>query len=195
MSIAIVGHSLGGSITLRYAGLFPDKVGKIVAVEGLGLAPDRLKQRMQATGPEQWRDWIESRRVGAQRTPRHYPTIEAAVARMRERNDRLSVEQALHLTVHGVNRNEDGSYSWKFDSYLHDQSLQIANEADLPDFWRRITCPTQLYLGLESWASDPVIDGRAAHFQDATLVRFEGAGHWVHHDQFDRFLTELRAFL
>ena len=27
------------------------------------------------------------------------------------------------------------------------------------------------------------------------LVTFENAGHWLHHDQFDRFVAELRAFL
>mgnify|MGYP006940040370 CR=1 FL=1 len=36
---------------------------------------------------------------------------------MKEENPFLSVEQAHHLTVHGVARNEDGTYSWKFDNY------------------------------------------------------------------------------
>ena len=27
-------------------------------------------------------------------------------------------QQARHLTVHGVNQNEDGTYSWKFDNYV-----------------------------------------------------------------------------
>ena len=34
----------------------------------------------------------------------------------------------------------------------------------------RITCPTLLVRGMESWASDPVKDGRAQHFQNARLV-------------------------
>ena len=36
---------------------------------------------------------------------------------MQSENKRLSPEQARHLTVHGMQRNEDGSYSWKFDNY------------------------------------------------------------------------------
>lgn len=193
--VAIVGHSLGGSVTLRYAGLFPDSVRKIAAIEGLGMAPGRVEQQAARPRPDLWREWIDNRRASAKRQPRRYTTIEAAVARMRERNDRLSVEQALHLTIHGVNRNEDGSYSWKFDPYLHDQALQFGQDGDLPDFWSRITCPTLLCLGVESWASNPQIDGRAAHFSNATLATFEGAGHWVHHDQFDHFITTLREFL
>lgn len=193
--VTLVGHSLGGSVALRYAGLFPDKVAKIVAIEGLGLSPASIDERAQKSVPEHWLDWIEMRRAGARRPRRHYPTIEAAVARMRERNDHLSLEQAMHLTIHGVNRNEDGSYRWKFDPYLHNTAPQAAADIDLPAFWSRITCPALLCLGLDSWASNPVKDGRAAHFQDARLVEFENAGHWLHHDRFDRFIAELRAFL
>ena len=60
---------------------------------------------------------------------------------------------------------------------------------------KRIACPTLLCLGRNSWASNPAKDGRMAHFRDAHLVEFDDAGHWLHNDQFDRFVAELRAFL
>lgn len=193
--VTIIGHSLGGSIGLRFAGLYPDKVRRIVAIEGLGLSPDALRQRADRQSPVLWRDWIEGRRARARATQRRYPTIEAAIGRMRERNEQLSVEQALHLTQHGVNRNEDGSFSWKFDPYLKDMLPGIVTDDDLPAFWREIACPTLLCLGLDSWASNPVKDGRITHFRDARLVEFARAGHWLHHDQFDRFIDEIGAFL
>lgn len=193
--VLIVGHSFGGAVALRYAALFPENVAKVVAIEGLGLSPKRLEEASQFEAPDRWRSWIEARRASARRVPRCYPTIEAAVARMRERNDHLSLEQALHLTSHGVNRNEDGSYSWKFDPYFHGQPIFGGTDEELPEFWRRISCPTLLCIGLNSWASNPAQDGRMAHFSDARLVEFADAGHWLHHDQFDQFLAELRAFL
>jgi pimeloyl-ACP methyl ester carboxylesterase len=49
--------------------------------------------------------------------------------------------------------------------------------------------------GMESWASDPSIDGRMDAFQDARLVNVPDAGHWVHHDRLDEFLRAVRAFL
>jgi len=194
-ALRIVGHSLGGSIALRYAGLFPDKVEKLVTIESLGLSPAALERDAETPVMDAWRTWIGARRTGARKSTRRYATIEAAVMRMQERNERLSAEMALHLTMHGVNRNEDGSYSWKFDPYLRARSLVPGGDTELPMFWRDIACPVLLCLGLDSWASDPVADGRAAHFKDARLLSFEEAGHWVHHDQFDRFVAELRAFL
>ncbi|MEC3950018.1 alpha/beta fold hydrolase [Sphingobium sp. HWE2-09] len=193
--VTIVGHSLGGAISLRYAGLFPDKLRKLVAIEGLGLSPDRLKEQAEQSTPDIWQDWIGSRRNSARRTPRRYPTIEAAIGRMRERNEHLTVEQAFHLTSHGVNRNEDGSYGWKFDPYLKAMAPNAGMDQELPDFWKRITCPTLLCLGEDSWASNPAKDGRMNHFADARMATFANAGHWLHHDQFDAFIAELRGFL
>ncbi|WP_336970393.1 alpha/beta hydrolase [Sphingobium aromaticiconvertens] len=193
--VTIVGHSLGGSISLRYAGLFPEKVAKLVAIEGLGMAPAIVQQQQAKSPPERWLNWIEERRASASKPHRPYPTIEAAIGRMRERNEFLSLEQSLHLTIHGTNRNEDGSYSWKFDPYLKTAPPHGSLDEQLPEFWSQITCPVLLCLGLDSWASNPMKDGRAAHFTDARLVEFADAGHWLHHDQFEKFIEELRAFL
>ena len=67
--------------------------------------------------------------------------------------------------------------------------------ADIEELWSRIACPTLLVYGNESWASNPLEDGRARHFGNAKVVSFEKAGHWVHHDQLDAFLATVRAFL
>ena len=49
--------------------------------------------------------------------------------------------------------------------------------------------------GKDSFFPTPAQDGRLEFFQNARLVEFENAGHWLHHDQFGRFMSELRAFL
>ena len=43
--VTIVAHSLGGAISLRYTGLYPESVARVVAIEGLGLSPDRIAGR------------------------------------------------------------------------------------------------------------------------------------------------------
>lgn len=68
-------------------------------------------------------------------------------------------------------------------------------QAQVETLWSRISCPTLLLYGANSWASNPEKDGRIRHFGSARVTEYENAGHWLHHDQFDRFLADLRAFL
>jgi pimeloyl-ACP methyl ester carboxylesterase len=193
--VTIVAHSLGGHIALRYAGIYPENVRKLVAIEGLGPSPKILAERAQKSIAERMQAWIEERRSLAGRLPRRYASIEDAFRRMQEENKHLSPEQARHLTQHGVNQNEDGTYSWKFDNYVRVWPPYDMTVEEVQSLWACITCPTLLVYGKESWASNPLEDGRARHFRNAEVELFERAGHWVHHDRLDAFLERLQAFL
>ena len=86
--ITIIGHSLGGSIALQYCGVYPDRVRKVVAIEGLGPPPSMLRdtpahQRMSV--------WIgEMQATLAKRHPHRYTSLDDAVARMRDANPQLT---------------------------------------------------------------------------------------------------------
>jgi pimeloyl-ACP methyl ester carboxylesterase len=141
------------------------------------------------------REWIDEQRTLSGRLPRRYPTIEDAFKRMQDENKHLSPERARHLTEHGVNQNEDGTYSWKFDNYVRVFPPIDWAGSDLEQLWARITCPTLLVYGNESGASNPAADGRAGRFQNAQVVTVDNAGHWVHHDQLEIFLELAGNFI
>ncbi len=193
--LRIIAHSLGGSIALRYAGIYPEAVERLAVIEGLGPPPARLAERSGADVAQRLRDWIAGERALAGRLPRRYASIEAAFARMQTENRHLTPEQARYLTVHGVSQNEDGTYSWKFDNYVRSWAPADLTQDQLQELWSNIACPTLLINGKESWASNPEEDGRMGHFRNARVVAFENAGHWVHHDRLDAFIDEMRAFL
>jgi pimeloyl-ACP methyl ester carboxylesterase len=193
--VRIVAHSLGGHVCMQYAGVYPEQVSKLVSVEGFGPPPAFLEKRMATPPQARMRRWVDEVRELAGRTPKHYTSIEEATSRMQEANPQLSPEQARHLTVHGVNQNEDGSYSWKFDNYVRATSPYFFNAAEMYELWAKITCPTLLIRGTLSWAGNPEADGRMKHFQNARVVHIEKAGHWVHHDQLTQFLSATKAFL
>lgn len=191
----IVAHSLGGNIAIRYAGLYPANVKKLVSIEGLGPSPKMMAEAAKIPLAERMRKWIDDKRAASARTPKRYATLEDALARMKEENKFLSDEQARHLTEHGAHCNEDGTWSWKFDNYVNvwppfDLSLEERHA-----LWAAVECPTLLVYGADSWASNPAKDGRAQHFRNARVALIEKAGHWVHHDQFEAFITEARGFL
>ncbi len=193
--VTIISHSLGGSIALMYAGLFPDTVTRLVAIEGMGPPPQMIKDRIEVPIEERLQFWINDLRKASGRIPRRYPSIEDAYDRMQTENPHLTEAQARHLTIHGSNQNEDGTYSWKFDNYVRTFSPVGVPFKEQYNMYSRITCPTLLVRGTESWASDPQSDGRASHFKDARVASIENAGHWVHHDQLDEFMALTRAFL
>lgn len=193
--VTIVSHSLGGNISLRYTGIYPENVRKIVAIEGLGPSPKMLAARLSKSIDERMRSWIDEQRGLSGRLPRRYGSIEEAFKRMQDENKHLTPAQARHLTVHGISQNEDGTYSWKFDNYVRAFPPYDMTVADTEVLWSRITCPALLVYGKESWASNPQEDGRIASFKTARVESFEGAGHWVHHDKLDGFLKLVRSFI
>lgn len=193
--VRIVSHSMGGNVALRYAGMFPEMVTKLVAIEGLGPSPEWKEKQREVPYPERMAEWIAKKRKAAGRSPRKYESIEAAFARMIEENSYLTEDQARHLTIHGVNRNEDGTYSWKFDPHLNVWGVEDVADEFMEATWGAITCPTLLLYGADSWASNPAKDGRIKHFNNAEVIEFEKAGHWLHHDQFAKFIGVLRDFL
>ncbi len=193
--VTIVAHSMGGNVAIRYTGLYPDKVRKLVAIEGLGLSPQALAERDAVPRNQRLRDWIEQKRSAAARVPRRYGSLKEAYQRMKSENSFLSDEQARHLTIHGASQNEDGTFSWKFDNYLNMWSGIDIPQAEIEALWGAITCPTLLLYGKDSWASNPAEDGRIKHFNSASVKLYDNAGHWLHHDQFDRFIADLNEFL
>jgi pimeloyl-ACP methyl ester carboxylesterase len=190
--VVLVGHSLGGAIVLQYAGTYPDRVSSVVAIEGLGPPPSMIVERPVE---ERLDEWIRTMELLATRQPRRYTSLKEAEARMRDANPRLAPELAAHLTSHGTMRMEDGTYAWKFDNYVRAWGPDRYDRDAVQRLWSRISCPVLLVRGSESWAENPVVDGRASHFSDSRYVEFDRAGHWVHHDRLEAFLTELNSFL
>ena len=191
----LIGHSLGGNITLRYAGLFPDQIEKLVALEGLGPSPKMLAERKAQPVTERLINWIEQRRQVSGREARVMENIEVAKARMKAAFTHLPDDLIHHLTETGVKTNADGTVSWAYDPAGMGRSPSDIAHADFVHLWTCITCPTWLVYGADSWASNPAEDGRAEPFQNATVSLIAKAGHWLHHDQFDDFMGQLDAFL
>ncbi len=188
----VIAHSLGGGVALKYAGIYPENVSKLLVIEGLG---GPWWNRTDKRPHERLRDWIDSTRKMSGRAPRKYDSLEIAYERMHEANPHLSQEQARHLTVHGSNQNEDGTYSWTFDNYTHAMTPYDMPYSHTTELWKNIACPVLLLSGSESWARRAVEVGNPLqHFRNARHEVIDNAGHWVHHDQLARFLELTQGF-
>ncbi len=193
--VTLIGHSLGGNICVRYAGLFPDQVDKLASIEGLGPSPGRLAERENISMGDHLRTWIDQKREILERQERTYPTFEAALARLREAHPRLSDEQARHLAQHGVRQVEVGNWRWKFDPAIRAWPPYEMLHREIETIWQAISAPVLLFHGSESWHTSPDGDGRAGNFATVRVEKIDGAGHWLHHDKFEEFMAKLTNFL
>lgn len=88
--LLLVGHSMGAQIASLYAGLRPERVHKLVCLDGLFL-PD-----METTlAPKRFRAWLDDLKVLP--PPKTYPSFEDLAARVRRRHPELSAEHALFV--------------------------------------------------------------------------------------------------
>jgi pimeloyl-ACP methyl ester carboxylesterase len=186
----LVGHSMGGMVALACAGTWPERVSRLVVLDGAFLAAAR-----PAPVAEQMANWVEQLdRIGEHREST-FRDIEEAAKRLSLRNKRLTPAQAQHLASHGVRKGDDGLYRWKFDHYQRARAPYRLSREDYIGLWSGITCPTLLMWGDESYLPDPEAVGLLAHFTSAEVEKIEGAGHWLHHDRLDLVLESLRRFL
>ncbi|MFA7553529.1 MAG: alpha/beta hydrolase [Spongiibacteraceae bacterium] len=193
--VTIIAHSMGGFISLNYAACFPDTVRKLAVIEGVGAPREWIDEEAVKPFDQRVREWVDVKRHSAGRFHKRYPSLEDAYQRMKEENGYLSDAQAHHLTRHGISQNEDGSYSWKFDNYMRfapPGDMSIDNSYKL---WNNISCPVRLLWGADSWAPNPETDGLMQHFNNAELSVYQNAGHWLHHDQTEQFVAEMKAYL
>jgi pimeloyl-ACP methyl ester carboxylesterase len=190
--VYIIGHSLGAAIVLQYAGIYPEKVKKMVAIEGVAVPP-----KLAAPKPsyDRLRDWIEAVRDCEKRSPHRYPGLKAASERMHKENPYLSEAMARHLTLFGSNWNPDGTLTWKFDNFFRAISPYSFRMEEASEIWSNIHCPVLLFRGNNSWTEDPAKEGWVEKIPDHRLIRVPDAGHWVHHDQPEIFTEETRRFL
>jgi pimeloyl-ACP methyl ester carboxylesterase len=189
--VNLVGHSMGGMVSLIYAGSFPDKVASLVVLDGVTVLPDAKKPPVAARIAK----WVNQLDALHERAPRSYATIADAAAQMIAHNKRLSRELALHLATHGARKNADGTFSWKFDPYQRAMAPQRLWPDDHVALWSAVACPTLLLHAGESFLDASQAAGIAGYFKQARTETISGAGHWLHHDRPDEVLRAVRSFL
>jgi pimeloyl-ACP methyl ester carboxylesterase len=177
-------------ISLAYSGTYPERVSRLAVLDGAFLSG---AQRTPIH--EQMSRWIGQLDRISQHEASTFRTIEEAALRLSARNKKLTAGHALHLARHGVRQDADGLYRWKFDHYQRARAPYRLSPKDYIALWSRITCPTLLMWGDESFLPDPEAAGLLAHFKSAELQKIAGAGHWLHHDRLDVVLASLRRFL
>ena len=190
-SVHLMGHSMGGSISFQYSGTFPDRVKKLILVEGLG--PPGLDF---ATAPLKMEKWLADMKTWKGKRTSEYSSVQSAAVRLRRENPRLSPELALSLAGHGTKRNGSGKWVWKFDPLHRTTCPQPFYVGHATEFLRRIQCPVLIIWGERGYRSLRAdADRRLAALARRSTVEIPEAGHMVHHDDPEGLARAATEFL
>lgn len=191
----LVGHSMGGNVAALYAGIRPERVARVVDLEGFGLAG-----RGPGIAPTRYRQWLDEL-AGEPPSFRDYDSFDALAARLRANNPRLTAERATFLARHWGVVKPDGRIALASDPVhkLVNPVLYRVEESEA--CWRNVTAPVLWVVGeasktLEMLKLSPAdLAGRKACFGRLTERIIHGAGHMLHHDQPERLAEVIEEFL
>lgn len=178
----IVGHSMGGFVTVATAALHPDRLAGAIVCDSPVTAPD----------PE-----VNASRLGsAFGAPRTYPTLEAALARFRTVPPQ---DHYLDYVIDHVSRRSahqvEGGWQWKFDRQIFDQFASGMRSIALP-YLPQVRCRLAL---LRSEHGLVTRDIGAEMYEKlgrvAPVIEVPEAGHHAMLDQPLLLLTALRTLV
>ena len=196
-SVNLLGHSMGGYVAGLYAGVQPQRINKLINLEGFGPAVSQPDQ-----APGRYAKWLEALRVAP---VMHGYASEAAVAeRLKKNNPRLTNARAVFLAHYWASETNPGK--WEI---LGDPAHKLINPVlpkvdEMLACWRQIHAPV---LCIEAEDTDmwrwmggkdimrSEIDRRIACLADARLVMIAEAGHMLHHDQPQLLALTIEQFL
>lgn len=198
--VDLVGHSMGGNVAMLYAGSRPQRIRRLVNLEGFGMPATKPAQ---APGRyAQWMDQLKALHRG-ELDLKGYPGVDGVARRLMKTNRRLGQDKADWLARHWAK--PDAAGAWRI---LGDPAHKIVNANlyrvdEILAVYRAITAPL---LAVE--ASDDSLTGwwkgrftlaeyheRLKEVSDVRVGRIEDAGHMLHHDQPQALAVMVEDFL
>jgi pimeloyl-ACP methyl ester carboxylesterase len=187
---ALVGHSMGGTISTLFAGTFPERLTRLALLEGLG-PPDNPPE----LGPIRMRRWIEEVRAVRARGEKHTTfTREDALRRLAANHaDVPEAVLATRLPHLIAERNE--LVAWRNDP-LHRTTSPMPFSAKLfVEFAKKVTCPVLFASGGPRGYHPPDENDRIAAFANIETFDIPDAGHMMHWTKPAELAERLMAFL
>ena len=190
--VDLVGHSMGGNVAMLYAGIRPERIRRLVNLEGFGMPATQPDQ-----APARYARWIDETKALHQGKMqlKAYGSADAVARRLVKTNPRLSPDKADWLARHWAQpmAAADGATAWEIlgDAAHKITSAQLFRLDETLAIYRQISAPT---LAIE--ASDDSLarwhggayslqeyHQRLTHVRDCRVAVVQNAAHMLHHDQ------------
>lgn len=186
--VDLVGHSMGGNVAMLYAGVRPQRVRRLVNLEGFGLPATRPAQAPGRMA--RWLDELRQLRAGALAL-KDYDDAEAVARRLMKTNPRLRPDRAAWLARQWARPGADGRWRVLGDAAHKLVSPLLYHVEETLAIWSCITAPV---LAVEAdgteldrwWQGQYTLAEYHERLKVVPQLRravVADAGHMLHHDQ------------
>lgn len=198
--VDLLGHSLGGNVAMLYSGIKPERIHKLINLEGFGMA--RTKPEDAGKRYAQWMNELKKMNKG-QLDLTAYSSADGVARRLMKTNQRLPEDKAQWLARHWANVGADGQWRILGDAAHKVVNANLYQVDEALSLYKQITAPT---LAVE--AADNEMDKwwsgryslaeyheRLKSVPNCTIKTVLDAGHMMHHDQPEVLAEMIEAFL
>ena len=198
--VDLVGHSMGGNVAMLYAGSRPERIRRLVNLEGFGMAATRPSQ-----APGRYAKWMDELKAfhRGDMALKSYEDVDGVAARLMKTNRRLTADKAQWLAQHWSRQEPDGRWH-----ILGDPAHKITNASlfrvdEVLEIYKAIRAPVlAVEAGDDSlgqwWQGRYTLEEyheRLKAVADVRLGHIRDAGHLLHHDQPEELAHLIEGFL
>jgi pimeloyl-ACP methyl ester carboxylesterase len=198
--VNLLGHSMGGHVATLYAGVRPERIHKLINLEGFGMPATRPAQAPSRLA--KWMDELKALQQGDMDL-KTYPSQEAVAQRLIKTNPRLGSDKAHWLAQHWASANDQGE--WRILGHAGHKvvNAQLFKTDETQAIYERITAPLLCVVAstdsMSQWWRDsytlPEFMQRIAVVPNIHHAVIEDAGHMLHHDQPEPLARLIEEFL
>jgi pimeloyl-ACP methyl ester carboxylesterase len=198
--VNLVGHSMGGNVVMFYGGVRPERVRRLVNLEGFGMPATKPSQ-----APGRYASWMDELKKlhRGEMDLKAYDSADGVARRLMKTNPRLGQDKADWLARHWAAENADGQWAIQGDPAHKLTNAQLFRLEEVTALYQGLTMPV---LAVE--ASDNSLDmwwrgkytlaeyhERLKAVPNVEIARIDDAGHMMHHDQPDVLAALIERFI
>lgn len=198
--IDLVGHSMGGNVVMLYAGVRPQRIRRLVNLEGFGMPatrPDKAPKRYA-----QWMDELKSLHRG-ELALKGYADADGVARRLMKTNPRLPEDKAQWLARQWARPNAHGQWEILGDAAHKIVNAQLYRVDEVLAAFAAITAPVLSVEAsdnqMEQWWQGQYtlaeFHERLKSVPQLQQARIRDAGHMLHHDQPEQLAAVIENFL
>lgn len=195
--VNLIGHSMGGNAVCLYAGIRPQRIRRLINLEGFGMAATKPED-----APDRYLKWLDE--LLEPSTLRGYESLERVALRLQKNNPRLTSERAAFLASHWAAKDAQGLWQVLGDPAHKHSSPVLYRVEEVLACWRRVSAPVLWveaddttawkWMGPKEEARIEV-DRRITHFPNVKTALVNDAGHMLHHDQPEEVARLIEDFM